>query len=153
VSRGIYRARTQVEGLAPPLLPEEPPQKPVADQVLTEELLHHKYHLPARCFAYVANAADAGTWKLPYLVKDGSVDAKRLPKAIQSILTNYRGAKVGAVSEAAIPDVLVRLAQAAARIGKFPTRADSSALVYRQLTIALEHLGRLHEVRTGSDRA
>jgi len=55
-------------------------------------LLHPKYKIPARCFGYVGDANDPGTWKLPYRLGNGSVDLKRLPKAIQCIITNYRGA-------------------------------------------------------------
>ena len=40
---------------------------------------------------------------------------KRLPKAIEAILSNYRGARVSSVLEKAIPDVLRRLAEAAER--------------------------------------
>lgn len=54
------------------------------------ELLHHKYLLPASCFAYIGTANLPATWKLPYLQADGTPDLKRLPKAIQAILSNYR---------------------------------------------------------------
>ncbi len=37
---------------------------------------------------------------------------RRLPKAIQAILSNYRGAHVTSIPENAIPDVLHRLPQA-----------------------------------------
>ncbi len=52
------------------------------------------YQLPASCFAYVGDPAHPGTWKLPYRLIDGSIDERRLPKAIQAILSNYRGVKV-----------------------------------------------------------
>jgi len=72
-------------------------------------LLHSKYRLPASCFGYVGDAAAPATWKLPYRLADGSPDARRLPKAVQCILSNYRGAKVAGVPESAIPEVLERL--------------------------------------------
>lgn len=59
-----------------------------------DALLHPKYGLGMHCFAYVGVAHNTHTWKLPYLLVDGTPDAKRLPKAIQCILSNYRGARV-----------------------------------------------------------
>lgn len=70
-----------------------------------------------------------------------AIDAERLPKAIQCILTNYRGARVSGIPEQAIPAVLSRLAQAAARAGHMPPAAANPAPVYRQLSEALEQLG------------
>jgi hypothetical protein len=104
------------------------------------ELLHHKYHLPARCFAYVGDASNPSTWHLPCRCANGSVDHARLPKAIQAILTNYRGAKVSKVPEAAIPAVLRRLSDAAGELGRMPAQAPDTAPVYRQLAAALEQL-------------
>ena len=104
-------------------------------------LLHPKYHLPARCFAYVGDAAKTITWKLPFRLADGTVDTKRLPKAIGAILTNYRGAKVQAIPEEAIPDVLRRLAKAAQSLGHMPPSATSPAPVYRELADVLARLG------------
>lgn len=104
------------------------------------ELLHHKYHLPARCFAYVGDASNPSTWHLPCRGIDGSVDRARLPKAIQAILTNYRGAKVATVPEAAIPAVLRRLSEAATELGRMPAQAPDTAPVYRQLAETLEQL-------------
>lgn len=104
-------------------------------------LLHHKYKLPAHCFAYVGDASDTHTWKLPYRLADGQVDCKRLPKAIQSLLSNYRGAKVGGLPEAAIPEVLKRLASAAAAEGHLPPKNPQPAPAYRQLLEVLEQLG------------
>ena len=51
------------------------------------------YQLPASCFAYIGDPAHPGTWKLPYRLINGSIDERRLPKAIQAILSNYRGVK------------------------------------------------------------
>ncbi|MGD0949860.1 MAG: hypothetical protein ABSA52_20825 [Candidatus Binatia bacterium] len=144
--QGIYRPRTETGDAALRLLPEMPaPTTPAADSE-PEGLLHPKYKLPARCFGYVGNAADIRTWKLPYCNADGTTDLKRLPKAIQAILTNYRGVQVAGIPEAAIPDVLVRLGGAAAQLGRMPHQSGHTAEVYQQLAGALEQLGRLTEV-------
>ncbi len=103
--------------------------------------LHPKYQLPASCFAYVPNPAQPGTWKLPYRLVDGTVDEKRLPKAIQCIISNYRGAKVSGIAEADIPAVLLRLARAAGSIGKMPHQRAETAAIYQQLADVLEQLG------------
>lgn len=122
-------------------------EEPVASTTTTDSgsasdtLLHPKYHLPAQCFAYVGNYAKTSTWKLPYLLADGTIDAKRLPKAVQCILSNYRGAKVGGIPEQAISAVLQRLALAAQHAGHMPPEACNPAPVYRQLAAALEQLG------------
>jgi hypothetical protein len=113
-----------------------------------EQLLHPKYKVPARCFAYVGDPNNTATWKLPYRLADGSPDTKRLPKAIQAILSNYRGVKVSSVPEKDIPDVLVRLAHAAASQGRMPQQSGDTAPVYIQLAEVLEQLGRLGEVIT-----
>jgi hypothetical protein len=97
------------------------------------------------CFAYVGRADAPHTWKLPYLLADGTIDHKRLPKAVHAILSNYRGAKVGGIPEADIPDVLVRLARAASSVGKMPGQTGAPAPVYVQLAEALEQVGRLGE--------
>ncbi len=141
--QGIYRPREFDEGRSFRLLPEEPIE--VSPNLITEPhdgkaLLHPKYKLPARCFAYVGNHANPRTWKLPYLNEDGTIDAKRLPKAIQCILTNYRGARVGGIPEESIPAVLARLAGAAGRAGHMSPGASNPAPVYRQLADALEQL-------------
>jgi hypothetical protein len=114
---------------------------------LTEAaLLHPKYKIPAMCFAYVGDASKPHTWKLPYLLADGTPDIKRLPKAIQSILSNYRGATVSGIAEQAIPDVLLRLARAAAKLRRLPHQCGETAPIYVQLTEALEQSGHLDEV-------
>jgi hypothetical protein len=102
--------------------------------------------LPASCFAYVGDPNDFRTWKLPYRLADGSVDTKRLPKAIAAILSNYRGAKVSGIPEAAVGDVLVRLAGAAASVGRMPAQGTTAALVYRHLAEVLEQMGRDGEI-------
>ncbi len=114
--------------------------------VAGDGLFHPKYHVPSDCFTYVGNPADPGTWKLPYRLATGDLDVKSLPKAIQSILSNYRGAKVRAVPEAAIPGVLVRLAHGAAELGRMPFQGNGAAPVYVQLQLALIQLERLDKV-------
>ncbi len=114
------------------------------------ELLHPKYKLPSRCFAYVGNPADTKTWKLPYLLPDDRPDLKRLPKAIQAVIGNYRGANVTGIPEQEIPDVLTRLGRAAVQAGKMPFQLKNTAPIYRQLQGTLEKLGRLEEVKATS---
>ena len=82
-----------------------------------------------------------GTWRA-FLDKR----SKRLPKAIQAILSNYRGTKVSSVPERDIPDVLVRLARAAMSLGRMPYQSGNTAAVYVQLEAVLRQLGRLDEV-------
>ena len=134
---GIYRAPCGSVGSVA-MLPEgsDPtPQTPAA------VLLHPKYKLPAQCFAYVPDASRPGTWKLPYRLADGAVDSKRLPKAIQAILGNYRGARVGGIPETDMRGVLVRLARAAWSEGRMPPRAVAPAPAYQQLALVLDQLG------------
>jgi hypothetical protein len=144
--QGIYRPRDDQEDASLRLLPEAPEETIFQDSSTDDALLHLKYKVPARCFAYVGDAGDTRTWKLPYCNLDGSIDAKRLPKAIQAILTNYRGANISSIPEEAIPDVLVRLGCAASRMGKMPQQSGEAAPVYQQLAEALEQLGRLDDV-------
>jgi hypothetical protein len=108
-----------------------------ADQ---DELLHPKYQIPARCFAYVGNPSKTSTWKLPYLLADGSTDLKRLPKAIQSLSSNYRGAKVGGIPDDAIPHVFRRLAAAATAEGKMPASGITVAAAYQMLADILQQM-------------
>jgi hypothetical protein len=143
---GIYRSRLEAGDAHLRLLPEPPPPQDSTLRVETDALLHPKYRLPAYCFAYVGHETQPQTWKLPYRVLDGHPDAARLPKAIQCIITNYRGAKVGGIPEAAIPDVLVRLARAATELGKMPNQNPETAPAYAQLAAVLEQVGRLAEV-------
>jgi hypothetical protein len=138
---GIYRPRPSDVSI--PQLSKPAPEPPVCDRAADASLLHPKYHLPAHCFAYVADASNPATWKLPYLSADGRVDLARLPKAVQAILTNYRGTKVSAIPDPAIPDVLVRLGRAAASIGKMPHQTSPASSAYRQLAEALDQCGRL----------
>jgi hypothetical protein len=100
-------------------------------------LLHPKYQLPATCFAYVGSVTHPSTWHLPYLDAQGEIDHSRLPKAIQAVLTNYRGAHVSSIPEEAVPLVLRRLAAAAPRSGRMPPECLEPAAVYVQLAQAL----------------
>jgi len=141
---GIYRTRDDIADAVLRLLPEAPIEAPSTSVDDDAAVLHPKYHLPARCFAFVGHAADAATWKLPYLRIDGTVDSARLPKAIGAILRNYRGVRVSGIPDDAIADVLVRLARAAHRMGKLPAGANGG--VYADLQSALDQLGRMAEV-------
>jgi hypothetical protein len=145
---GIYRPREDPSGARLRLLPTAIDGIPQQGGDALPGLVHPKYHLPARCFAYVGSAADPKTWHLPYLLADGTPDLARLPKAIQAILSNYRGAHVGSVPEAAIPEVLVTLARTAHQLDKLPADEPGTARAYVQLQEALEQLGRLAEALT-----
>jgi hypothetical protein len=149
---GIYRPRGDYEGQgALNLLPDAPgPQAPEIPPSDSAALLHPKYKIPAECFGYVGHPGRPNTWKLPYCNMDGSPDTKRLPKAIQAILSNYRGTKVSGIPEQAIPDVLVRLALAAVRGGKMPHQTGDPAPAYQHLADVLEQLGRIDEILRNS---
>lgn len=142
---GIYRP---VDPAPAPgsLLPRHPTDAEPCGAA-SEALLHPKYRLPARCFAYVGDPAHPRSWHLPYRLSDGRVDAKRLPKAIQAILTNYRGATLGTVPERAIPAVLARLAQAARELGHMPDQRPDTAEAYQLLHDALLQIEREHGAR------
>ncbi len=109
-------------------------------------MLHPKYKVPVQCFAYVGDASKTATWKLPYRNADGSVDEKHLSGAIRAVVTNYRGAHVKTIPDAAIADVLVRLGKAAAEIRKLPGQTPAPLESYRLLHDALRQVGRLDEV-------
>ena len=136
---GIYRP-CDAPAVSVPIVPEAQPCA-VAPAGSDGALLHPKYKLPAECFAYVPDASRPGTWKLPYRLAAGQIDAKRLPKAIQAILSNYRGAKVSGIPEADMPGILTRLAEAADAEGHMPPKAISPAPIYLQLALVLEQLG------------
>jgi hypothetical protein len=127
-TRGIYRNLQ-------PAAPADGQQAPGDD-----DLLHPRYELPARCFAYVGHPERTSTWKLPYLRADGSVDDRRLPKAIQAILRDYRGEQVR-LPEDQVPGVLARLAAAAARQGRMPHQDPTPAAIYQALAGTLAQLG------------
>lgn len=139
---GIYRPRPEWGDAGWRMLPHTESNDPPINPAVTDAaLVHPKYRLPAWGFAYVGDAHYPRTWKLPYRLADGSVDRNRLPKAIQAILSNYRGTKVGGIPDAAIPQVLLCLAQAASVLGHMPPRAVDPAPVYQQLGIVLDTLG------------
>ena len=110
--------------------------------------MHPKYQVPAACFAYVGNAAKPSTWKLPYRLADGSIDLRRLPKAVQAILSNYRGVKVSGIPEADIPRCSCASPVPPPRSARCPAK-PATALVYHQLAEALDQEGRLGEVPVG----
>lgn len=144
---GVYRELDAAERMGLRILPEPAVEEEAAENAPEgAELLHHKYKIPARCFAYVGNAADPATWHLPYMLPDGNPDTKRLSGAIQAILSNYRGARLSSVPEKDIPDVLVRLAKAAGSLGKMPYQSPNAAAVYVQLEEVLKQLDRLGDV-------
>ncbi len=127
-TRGIYRA-------------PQPTTAGDGQQLLGDgDLLHPKYQLPARCFAYVGHPQRTSSWKLPYLRADGSVDDRRLPKAIQSVLRDYRGEQVH-LPEEHVPAVLTRLASAAARQGRMPHQDPTPAAIYQALHDTLGQMG------------
>jgi hypothetical protein len=126
------------------------PQGHAAAAAGQPELLHPTYELPVRCFAYVGNESDTKTWKIPYLLYDGRVDLKRLPAAIQAVLTGYRGRKVAGIPDDQMPDVVTKLGRAAAQAGKMPFQDPKPAAVYRQLQTALEQFGRLDEIKAAA---
>ena len=115
---GIYRRREDPAGARLRLLPPARDGMPCPADRAQPGLLHPKCRLPARCFAYVGSADDPRTWHLPYLRADGTPDMARLPKAIQAIRSNYRGAHLSSVPEPAIPEVLITLARTAHRAGQ-----------------------------------
>lgn len=144
---GIYRPRDAPAGARLELLPPGPGGLLASEAGDRVGLVHPRYHLPARCFAYVGNVADTGTWHLPYLLADGTPDLARLPRAIQAILSNYRGAHVSSIPEPAIPEVLVTLSRTARKLGKLPSTGPGTARAYVQLQEALEQLGRLPDAQ------
>tara|TARA_R110000868_G_scaffold392875_1_gene663725 strand:+ start:37234 stop:38100 length:867 start_codon:yes stop_codon:yes gene_type:complete len=125
---GIHRAR---EGYQPML------SQTTETTVDESELLHKKYQIPARCFAYAGDASDVKTWKLPYLKANGDVDTGRLSGAIRCITSNYRGANVKGIPHEAIPVVLKRLSDAAERVGKMPHQTAKPSVTYQQLAEVL----------------
>lgn len=129
-TRGIYRT--------PPAVPIE---KIDLSSAAGEDLLHPKYRLPACCFAFIGDPTRTSTWKLPYLRSDGSPDERRLPKAIQAVLRDYRGEQVR-LPEQQVPAVLVRLATAAILLGRMPHQDATPAEVYSALADALVQFGR-----------
>ncbi len=99
--------------------------------------LDAKYHLPAASFAYVGDAADPATWKLPYRHGDGSVDRRRLPLAIEAMLGTNRGGRAK-VPAAARHEVLEHLDAAARELGRMPPEEAQPKPLYRKLAAALD---------------
>src|SRR5262249_52959805 len=133
-TRGIYRT--------------PPPQgRTIGNPDLADDsVLHPRYRLPARCFGYVGDPVRPATWKLPYLLADGTVDARRLPKAIGAVIRDYRSQQVKGLPEEQTPQVLVRLAPAAVRTGRLPPHAPPPADIYLALLDQLNQLGRTADV-------
>ncbi len=150
--QGIYRPCEEADNAALHLLSETQPETPPGITFADDCILHPKYKLPVMCFAYVPKASNPSTWKLPYRKVDGSIDVKRLPKAIQAILSNYRGAKVSGIPEKDIPDILVRLACGAAQLGKMPGQCGEAAQIYQQLADVLDQMNRKAEVMGASQQ-
>jgi hypothetical protein len=127
---GVYRHPMALEhpGAWMPAPAQEGPEPETA-----ATLLHPKYGLPVTCFAYIGSVTHPHTWHLPYLLLNGDVDHSRLPKAIQAIVTTYRGENLRGIPEEAVPLVLRRLAAAARRSGKMPPECLDPAPVYVEL--------------------
>jgi len=143
---GIYRVPESLpenDDSAPEQSGPEPPD--LTQQESAPALLHPKYKIPARCFAYVANASDPSTWKLPCWLESGETGINRLPGAIRAVLSTYRGTRV-VIPETAVPDVFVRLDNAAAAARKMPGQVPNPLASYQQLYDALYQLDRLTEV-------
>ncbi|KAA8969507.1 hypothetical protein [Mycobacterium sp.] len=122
-----------------------PDDSTIAGVTDTGALLHPKYKLAMHCFAYVGAANDTRTWKLPYLSADGAIDAQRLPKAIQCIVSSYRGAKV-VIPREACGEVMVLLATAAKELRKLPCQNSATATAYREAHRFLQQLDLLPRV-------
>lgn len=71
---GIYRSCPELEDSLPHLSGTD--HAADSANAASEELLHRKYLLPARCFAFVGRADNQATWKLPYVLADGTPDLK-----------------------------------------------------------------------------
>ena len=116
------------------------------EKVINNELLNTQYNLPARCFAYIGNPNKPTTWKLPYLLEDGSVNIKRLPGAVQCVVTNFRGLQVKTIPEKDIPSVLLKLGKAAKSVGKLDPENPKMANCYKQLYNAVVQLNILNKI-------
>ena len=144
---GIYRsAVTLCADLPTASAPANLERAPGAEPGSPAVLLHPKHQRPAECFAYVGDASQPKTWKLPYRMPDGSVDEQHLPGAIRAVLSNYRGTHIKAVPESALGDVLVRLGIAAAEIRKLPGQAPKPLTSYQLLYDALHQMQRLGDL-------
>lgn len=142
---GIVKLRPDAPAPMPDFAVPTTAQPAEDSEDTSPSLLHPKYRRPAQCFAYVGNAADPKTWKLPYLYPNGAIDVARLPKAIQAMLTDYRGLRVKGIPEHSVPGVLVKLGRAVATLGKLPQQHPQTADAYQQLGSALVKCGRHNE--------
>lgn len=147
---GIYRVPEKLaenkiaeSAIVSPVCVETVPEVSAAEAVAP--LLHPKYQRPAECFAYVGDARNPHTWKLPYRLPNGAVDTKHLTGAIRSVISNYRGTRVQ-IPEKAVADVLVRLGKAVAEISKMPGQTSSPPQTYQQLHDVLQQMDRLTEI-------
>jgi hypothetical protein len=116
------------------------------EQEINDELLNPQYKLPSWCFAYVGDPNKSTTWKLPYLLLDGSVNIKRLPSAVCCVVTNHRGVQVKGIPEKDIPNVILKLAKAAKSVGKLDPENPKMANCYRQLYNAIVQFGYLDKI-------
>ena len=116
------------------------------DEDMSEELLHPKYKIPARCFAYRGDPLNPNTWKLPCRKIDGTPDTGRLSGAIGALISNYRGAHV-TIPEEAVPDALLRLGRSAWDAGKMPEQTRNPADTYREIEKYLNQLGLMDKIR------
>lgn len=145
---GIYRPVEDIGGEAASAATLDNPAAAISEarDGQAEALLHPKYKVPAECFAYVGDASNPATWKLPHRFADGRVDEKHLCGAIRAVVSNYRGARVKTIPEQALPDVLVRLGKAAAEAGRLPGQDPDPRLSYQQLHDVLRQLDKLSQV-------
>jgi hypothetical protein len=144
---GIYRPVEQLVATTP--IEDTTTVVAIASKPVTEgtQLLHPKYKVPASSFAYVGDPLKTSTWKLPYRLISGGPDEKHLPGAIRAVISNYRGAHIKTVPEAAVPDVLVRLGRAVWELGKMPEQTSSPLGTYQLLHDVLYQLNRLEEIK------
>lgn len=155
---GIYRPPeklTEDQALDPAITAAacvEAEQKVLFGEETYTPLLHPKYKRPAECFAYVGDARDPHTWKLPYRHPDGTVDTAHLTGAIRSVISNYRGTRVQ-IPEKAVPDVLVRLGKSVAEIGKMPGQTANPPQTYQQLHDVLRQMDRLKDIATSGSHS
>lgn len=110
-------------------LPISPNEVAAVDMNLSEYKTHHGVKLHYSCFAYIGDLRAKSTWKMPYRNEDGSVDTRRIDKAVNYLFSpgGYRGAtaRESSVPQAAQPEVARKLAIAYQEIGKW--EADSAS--------------------------
>ena len=116
------------------------------EKEIDSELINKTYKLPSRCFAYVGDPNKPSTWKLPYLSLDGSVNIKRLPGAVECVVTNFRGLQIKTIPEENINEVLIKLAKASKSVGKLNPNNPKMANCYKQLYKAIDQIGALDKI-------